>query len=156
MHLNGFIPNTLGRRVDCIFCRIISGKIPSQMLLESEHAVAILDAFPLAAGHTLVLSRRHCPKIQDMDPEENADLFATVRRAASHVDSAMTGASLIAIHNGRDAGQEIPHLHVHIVPRKPGDSAGAIHTMFDGMPRMSGSDMDETCAKIRGAGCVLK
>ena len=136
--------------MDCIFCRILSGEIPSRVVSESRHAVAMLDAYPLAAGHTLVVSRRHVSKVQQLDPEENADLFGLVGDVTSRVDSAMTGSTLVAIHNGRDAGQEIPHLHVHIVPREPGDSAGAIHSMFGGTVEMSGTDADAVCARLAG------
>ena len=126
--------------MDCVFCSIVSGAIPSRTLSTSKHSVAVLDAFPLAAGHTLVLSRRHCPKLQDMDADENSDLFAMVKKMASRIDSALCCSSLVAIHNGPDAGQEVPHLHVHIVPRKKGDSAaGAIHELFKGS---SGADSD--------------
>ena len=149
--VNDFISRLCRDRMDCIFCRIISGEIASRIISESQHAVAMLDAYPLAPGHTLVVSRRHVSKLQDLDPSECADLFELVRLVTSRVDSAMTGSTLVAIHNGRDAGQEIPHLHVHIVPREPGDSAGAIHSMFPGAKRMSESDADAVCARL---GCA--
>ena len=126
-----FIQSTDTLRMDCVFCGIVSRTIPARILSESQHAVAVLDAFPLALGHVLVLSKRHYQKIQDLQIEENTDLFALVHTMVGRVDSAMTGSTLIAIHNGREAGQEIPHLHVHIVPRNKGDSAGAIHSMFN-------------------------
>ena len=81
-------------------------------------------------GHTLVMPKRHCQKIQDMTSDENADLFAMVQKMTSKIDSSMTGSTLIAIHNGKDAGQDVPHLHVHVVPRAKNDSAGAIHALF--------------------------
>jgi histidine triad (HIT) family protein len=67
---------------------------------------------------------------------------------ASKVDS-ITGATLIAIHNGKDAGQEIPHVHVHLVPRSNDDSAGAIHSMFDSALKLSESELDELYNKLK-------
>ncbi len=135
--------------MDCIFCKIISGEIPSKRLSESTYSIAILDAFPLAAGHTLVMPKRHCQKIQDMTSDENADLFAMVQKMTSRIDFTMTGSSLIAIHNGKDAGQEVPHLHVHIVPRTSTDSAGAIHALFSNpATKMSDSDATVLCSKL--------
>lgn len=149
--VNDFILRLCRDRMDCIFCRIISGEIASRMISESQHAVAMLDAYPLASGHTLVVSRRHVSKLQDLDTGECADLFELVRLVTSRVDSAMTGSTLVAIHNGKDAGQEIPHLHVHIVPREHGDSAGAVHSMFPGAKKMPESDADAVCAQL---GCA--
>jgi len=57
--------------------------------------------------------------------------------------------TLVAIHNGKDAGQEIPHVHVHLVPRDKNDSAGAIHSMFDSSLKLSDSENDEICEKLK-------
>ena len=90
-----------------------------------------MDAFPLTKGHVLVIPKNHHKKIQDMSSIENSDLFETLVNAMmSKVDS-ITGSTLIAIHNGETAGQEIPHVHVHLVPRSKSDSAGPIHSMFE-------------------------
>ncbi|MFB5627888.1 MAG: HIT family protein [Nitrosarchaeum sp.] len=116
--------------MDCIFCKIISGQIPTKKIKETEHSMAFLDAFPLAKGHTLVIPKNHCVKIQDMSSEENSDLFSLVHKVLPKIDK-LTGSTLVAIHNGKEAGQEIPHVHVHLVPRITGDSAGPIHSMFN-------------------------
>ncbi len=125
--------------MDCVFCKIISGQIPSKFLKETIHSVSFLDAFPLAKGHTLVISKRHHQKIQDLSSIESADLFSLVCEMILNVDK-ITGSTLIAIHNGKDAGQEIPHVHVHLVPRSKGDSAGAIHSMFDSSIKLTESE----------------
>ena len=134
--------------MDCIFCKIVSGEIKSRSLKETKYSVSFLDAFPLATGHVLVISKNHHQKIQDMSIEENNDLFSLVHQMVSNVD-AITGSTLIAIHNGKDAGQEIPHVHVHLVPRSKNDSAGAIHTMFDSTTNPSESEMDELYEKLK-------
>ena len=134
--------------MDCIFCKIISGEIPATFLGETEHTVSFLDAFPLAKGHTLVIPKKHHQKIQDMSDEENSDLFSLVHKMTAKVDE-ITGATLVAIHNGKEAGQEIPHVHVHLVPRKEGDSAGAIHSMFDSTWKLSESEVEELNNKLK-------
>ena len=134
--------------MDCIFCKIISGDVSAKILNETENSVSFLDAFPLAKGHVLVIPKKHHQKIQDMSEKENTDLFSLVRLMASKVDS-ISGATLIAIHNGKDAGQEVPHVHVHLVPRSNNDSAGAIHSMFDSELKLSESESDELYNKLK-------
>lgn len=133
--------------MDCVFCKIISRQIQSKVIQESTHSMAFLDAFPLANGHTLVIPKNHHVKIQDMSAEENSDLFSLVHKVISKVDK-LTGATLVAVHNGKDAGQEVPHVHVHLVPRIDGDSAGPIHRMFDSK-KFSVSEIEEIYDKLK-------
>ena len=107
-----------------------------------------MDAFPLAKGHVLVIPKNHHQKIQDMSKEENIDLFTLVHQMISKVDS-ITGSTLVAIHNGKDAGQEVPHVHVHLVPRTRTDSAGAIHNMFNSSLKLSESEIKELYDKLK-------
>ena len=134
--------------MDCIFCKIISGEIKSKFLKETEHSISFLDAFPLASGHVLVIPKNHHQKIQDMGVKENTDLFSLVHEMVSNVDK-ITGSTLVAIHNGKDAGQEIPHVHVHLVPRSENDSAGPIHSMFNSDVNLSECEMDELYNKLK-------
>ena len=131
--------------MDCIFCKIVSGQIPARLIKETMHSMAFLDAFPLAKGHTLVIPKNHHVKIQDMTYEENSDLFSLVHIVLPKIDK-LTGATLVAIHNGKEAGQEIPH--VHLVPRTVGDSAGAIHSMFNPV-KFSDSEIEEIYNKLK-------
>ena len=134
--------------MDCIFCKIVSGEIKSKFLKETKHSVSFLDAFPLATGHVLIIPKNHHQKIQDMGIEENTDLFTLVHQMISNVDK-ITGSTLVAIHNGKDAGQEIPHVHIHLVPRSKDDSAGAIHSMFNSTVTLSESEMDGLYEKLK-------
>jgi histidine triad (HIT) family protein len=134
----------------CIFCGIILGNLPSNIIIEDEKAIAFLDAFPLAKGHTLVIPKMHFSKIQDMTEDHGSAVFHLVRKLvgpiekAAHVDS-----STIAIHNGKKAGQEIDHVHIHIVPRTIHDGAGPIHSMFMKRPNISSSDLNQLAVAIR-------
>jgi len=102
--------------MDCIFCKIAKKEIPSKIITETSKSIAFLDAFPVSRGHTLVIPKNHYEKVQDMTDIDNNDLFDTVHNVISKVDK-LTGSTLLAIHNGKDSGQEIPHVHVHLIPR---------------------------------------
>ena len=134
--------------MDCIFCKIIAGDIPVKILKETSSSISFLDAFPLAKGHVLVIPKKHHQKVQDMDNEENNDLFSLVHDTISKVD-AITGATLIAVHNGREAGQEVPHVHVHLIPRSKDDSAGPIHSMFNSALKLSESEVEELYNRLK-------
>ena len=134
---------------NCIFCKIIAGEISARVIIQNEKAMALLDAFPLAAGHTLVIPKSHYAKVQQMSEQDAVAVFDMVWKLAGAVETAsQVNASTIAIHNGSDAGQEVPHVHVHIVPRESGDGAGAIHSMFKIKPKLSPQDMDSLSNRI--------
>ena len=134
--------------MDCIFCRIVSKEIPTKILIETESCIGFLDAFPLAKGHVIVIPKKPYEKLQDLPTDPNTGVFSAVHSLISKVDS-LTGATLVAVHNGKDSGQEIPHVHVHLIPRNKGDSAGAVHSMFSQKPELSESEIDELCSKLR-------
>jgi histidine triad (HIT) family protein len=132
--------------MDCIFCKIISGAIPAKKLYETQHSLAFLDAFPLVRGHTLVIPKNHYDKVQNMSESDNKDLFETVRVISGKLES-LSPSSLIAIHNGKESGQEIPHVHVHVIPRNSSDGAGPVHSMFSRRPSLDENEL-ENIAKI--------
>ena len=96
----------------------------------------------------LVIPKNHHQKIQDMSQSENTDLFLLVHEMVSKVDS-IYGSTLVAVHNGIGAGQEVPHVHVHLVPRSKNDSAGPIHNMFNSSLSISESEVDEIYNKLK-------
>ena len=134
--------------MDCIFCKIISKEIPTKILYEDDDTVSFLDAFPVAKGHTLVIPKVHNAKIQDLPFDVNQKLFDTVHKMTSKVDS-LEGSTLIAIHNGKESGQEIPHVHVHLIPRSNDDSAGPVHSMFKDKIELSESEIDSIYNKLK-------
>ena len=136
--------------MDCIFCKIANKVIPSRIITETENSIAFLDAFPVSRGHTLVITKKHYEKVQDMTDIDNNDLFDTVHKVISKVDK-LTGSTLLAIHNGKDSGQEIPHVHVHLIPRAPDDQAGPVHSMFKDRPKLSDEELEQLCAKIKSS-----
>ena len=134
--------------MDCIFCKIISKEIPTKILYEDDDIISFLDAFPVAKGHTLVIPKKHHAKIQDLSFDVNQKLFDTVHKMTSKVDS-LEGSTLIAIHNGKESGQEIPHVHVHLIPRSNDDSAGPVHSMFKDKIELSESETDSIYNKLK-------
>ena len=134
--------------MDCIFCKIANKEIPTRIITETENSIAFLDVFPVSRGHTLVIPKNHYEKLQDLPTDINTEMFSMVHSLISKVDS-LTGATLVAVHNGKDSGQEIPHVHVHLIPRTKDDSAGAVHSMFSQKPELSDSEIDELCSKLR-------
>ena len=133
----------------CVFCRIFSGEIPANVIDRNAHALAILDAFPLAVGHALVISESHVGKVQDLGSAESQSIFELTKKIIPAVELGVgVGSTTIAIHNGIEAGQEIPHVHIHIIPRRQGDGAGAVHSMFRQRPESGSVDMGSVCRKI--------
>lgn len=128
--------------MDCIFCKIVNGEIKSRLIMESKNSISFLDAFPVTKGHTLVIPKTHYGKIQDMSQDDSVDLFRVVYEVVSKIDK-ITGSTLLAIHNGKESGQEIPHVHVHLIPRQSNDLAGPVHSMFKNRPNLSDDEFDQ-------------
>jgi histidine triad (HIT) family protein len=106
----------------CIFCQIIRKEAPASMVYEDEQVAAFLSNRPVNTGHTLVVPKKHYADIYEIPEEEAAYLFKITKRIAQAVKEATDIESLrIVQNNGKDAGQVIIHLHVHIIPMKPQD-----------------------------------
>ena len=127
--------------MDCIFCKIISKEIPAKILYEDDDTISFLDAFPVAKGHTLVIPKQHFPQIQDMSSIVNQKLFQTVHKMISKVDF-IKGSTLVLIHNGKDSGQEIMHVHVHLIPRGADDSGDSLDMAFHKKPKFTESEIN--------------
>ncbi|HOB04959.1 MAG TPA: HIT domain-containing protein [Propionibacteriaceae bacterium] len=130
----------------CLFCRIVAGHIPSRRVYEDDHAIAFLDIQPWHRGHTLVIPRRH---VDDAlaDPTALEEIAPAVIAAGNLLRERLEadGMNLLA-NTGATAGQEVFHLHVHLVPRYADDP---------GLDRLVGrgevGDLDEVLATITRA-----
>jgi histidine triad (HIT) family protein len=132
----------------CIFCSIVDGDIPSHKVYQDEETYAFLDANPLARGHTLVIPKAHHERVDDMPADVAGAVGRTIAAVVPGVEAAVDApASTIAYNNGRAAGQEVPHVHAHIVPRFSDDGAGPVHALF-GDP--GGADDEELAAVAEG------
>ncbi len=107
---------------DCLFCKIISGQVPANVVCEDERCMAILDAFPVARGHTLVLLKQHRRNMLDAGGEDLEAMMRLAGRLAPAIMQATGAPGLNMFCNNEPcAGQVVPHLHFHLIPRREGD-----------------------------------
>jgi histidine triad (HIT) family protein len=104
----------------CKFCQIIAGEIPAHFVLETDDVVAFLDHRPLFPGHTLVLPRAHIETLLDVPAEFVGPFFLEVQRVTAAVTEAMEAQGTFVAENNV-VSQSVPHLHVHVVPRRRKD-----------------------------------
>jgi len=108
-----------------IFTKISTGDIPGEIVYSDERVFALLDINPKADGHTLVVPRTEVPSFNDLPEEDVTALGLALRTICRGVCQAMgTTDYNLVVNNGASAGQEVPHVHVHIIPRKPGGGRG--------------------------------
>ncbi len=106
----------------CTFCKIAKGEIPSTKVHEDKKHLAILDLFPSVKGHTLAITKEHYQTILEIPPKELKELIATVQKVASGVEKGMNATGIVVTQlNNSSAGQAIPHIHFHIIPRYKND-----------------------------------
>lgn len=133
---------------DCVFCKIVAGKLPCFKLLEDESTIAFMDINPVNRGHALAVAKGHWPTV-DVIP---ADALAAVARTAQKVAKAAIkalapeGVNLVQA-NGTAAGQSVPHLHIHVMPRRPGDDLSLNWTPVPG----NMSEIEAVANKLRAA-----
>jgi histidine triad (HIT) family protein len=138
---------------DCVFCGIVAGDIPGRTVYEDEDVLAFLDANPLAPGHTLVIPKAHHERLNDLDDGLAGSVLGTLNALVPVVEDAVDApATTVAFNNGPEAGQEVPHVHGHIVPRFEGDGGGPIHTAAGDRPDLSEDELDDIAERIRDGG----
>jgi histidine triad (HIT) family protein len=107
---------------DCLFDQIIAGEIPATKVYEDDKILAILDIHPVNPGHVLVMPKKHCFNMLDADEETLQAMILATKKIAIAVLSGLGYDDFnLELNNGRIAGQIIPHLHWHIVPRTADD-----------------------------------
>ena len=134
----------------CIFCRIIRGEIPSYKIYEDERTLAFLDISPSAPGHTLIIPKAHVARVEDLPQEDAEALFNTLHGLVGGIQDAMeVPSSTIGINNGPESGQEVPHVHIHVIPRTRGDQGRIIQGLVQSMDRPSPEEMLRIAERIR-------
>jgi histidine triad (HIT) family protein len=137
---------------DCIFCQIVAGDIPARVVYEDDDVLAFLDANPLARGHTLVIPKPHHETLGDLPADAGEPVFAALHRLAPAIEAAVgADASNVAFNNGEAAGQEVPHVHGHVIPRFEGDGGAPIHAVAGARPDLSDDELDDIAADIEAA-----
>ncbi len=135
----------------CLFCAIAAGSIPAKKVYEDSSALAILDINPRNPGHTLVLPKKHYSTIFDMPSEDAGNFFRTVRKLASMVSNATKAQGInILQNNGLVAGQMVPHLHFHIIPRFANEGPVSLEGILQ-IKRMDEKMLDKMAAAIKTA-----
>ncbi|UIP00199.1 HIT family protein [Halobaculum sp. CBA1158] len=136
---------------DCIFCSIVAGDIPARTVAETDEALAFLDANPMSPGHTLVIPKAHRSRVADLSVEESRAVFDLVHELAPEIAAAVDAdAHTIGVNDGPDAGQEVPHAHVHVIPRFADDDGGPIHVAAGSRPDLSDDELDAIASSISG------
>ncbi len=133
--------------VDCVFCRIVAGQIPSTRVYQDRLTLAFMDIGQVNPGHVLVAVKAHAENLYALDDSQAAAVQRTVARVARAIRDAFVPAGLSVYQaNGRAAGQTVFHYHVHLVPRYEGDGM-ALSWPVKNPPR---EKLEEHAAKIRG------
>jgi histidine triad (HIT) family protein len=119
--------------MDCTFCAIIDGELPARFVYQDDHACAFLDINPLRAGHTLVVPRRHVQDLMDSGTPAVLGSMGDALQATARLLTTRLPADGVSVlqANGVAAGQEVFHLHFHLVPRSAGDRRLTDHTPDD-------------------------
>ena len=132
---------------DCLFCRIVSGEVTADVVLESEHMVGFLDHRPVFKGHVLLVTRQHVVTLPDL-PAELRDPFleAGQRVSAAVVDGLGAQGSFVALNN--TVSQSVAHLHLHVVPRTKGDG---LRGFFWPRTKYAEGEAAEYAARLRAA-----
>ena len=110
----------------CVFCRILAGEVPASVVLEADLVVAFLDIRPANPGHTLVVPRRHVDSFTDLTPTEVAQVAHCGQRVAAALKRGAVPCEgiTVSLADGAAAGQDVPHAHLHVIPRRATDGLG--------------------------------
>ena len=134
---------------ECIFCSIVDGEIPSRTVYETDEVLAFLDANPLAEGHTLVIPKAHHERLTDVPPSLAAEVMDALYRVTGAVEAAVDAeGATVGFNDGEAAGQEVPHVHGHVIPRWAGDGGGPIHAVAGERPDLGDDELDDVAERI--------
>lgn len=119
--------------MNCIFCKIVRGEVPSMTVYEDEYTVVFMDIAGDVDGHMLVIPKKHVKSILDCDSQTLHHLMTAVKKVADHCVNTCgyEGVNLLNA-SEESAGQSVPHFHIHIIPRKHGDG-------IDAWPKFTGA-----------------
>lgn len=131
----------------CLFCKIVKREIGAEIIFENEIAIAFLDILPRAPGHTMVVPKHHAQDILELPDELVGPFFQTIKKVIAQIDRALSPDGFtLGINHGKASGQEVQHLHFHIIPRWHGDGGGPIQRVVE---NQSKEDLKTIAQKIR-------
>ncbi|MFC9892183.1 HIT family protein [Nocardia sp. NPDC127579] len=138
---------------ECVFCRIVAGTAPATTVYEDDTLCAFLDIRPIARGHTLIIPKTHAAELEDLDADTGARIFRAGHRLALAMRRstlAADGANLV-MNDGKAAFQTVAHVHLHVIPRRHGDTLSFAKGFLLRRPH----DPEGTAAAIRAGIAAL-
>ena len=130
-----------------IFAKILRGELPKVAVYEDDATLALMDIMPSCEGHTLVITKEAAEGILDLSPESAAALIKTTQKVAKAVKKGLGASGVMLVQlNGAAAGQSIPHIHFHILPREHG-----LELTLHGRKMLDAATLEPVAAKIRAA-----
>jgi len=130
-----------------VFARILRGELPCAKVYEDAHTLAFMDIMPSIEGHTLVIPKESAETILELSPEAASHLMITAQRVAKAVKTALGSPGLMLVQlNGSAAGQSIPHVHIHVLPRSHG-----LELSLHGRTQADFAKLEDLAARIRSA-----
>jgi len=135
---------------ECLFCKIVNKEIEAKVIYEDENNLAFLDIYPHAPAHTVLIPKKHYYNILEVEDNEIASLFVALKKTLALIQNAINPDGFtVGINHKEAAGQVIPHLHIHLIPRFKNDGGGSIHSVVLNKPKES---IDEIYNKIKKHG----
>lgn len=136
--------------MDCLFCRIVKKEIPVNAIFENEAVLAFLDIHPRAEGHTLIIPKSHFKNLLDLPDLEVSGFFEGVKKVQEILNKVFKPDGFtMGINQNPAAGQEIDHVHVHLIPRFLGDGGGSVQGVVHSPSKGSLEEVEE---KIKNYG----
>lgn len=132
--------------MNCIFCKIIKGEIPSYKVYEDENVLAFLDIAPVNYGHTLIIPKKHYSNLEEISEEELCKVISVVKKVGKAMKDKLGVAGYnVGVNNDPVAGQIVPHVHFHVMPRNEKDGL----KLWPGGKYKDG-EAEEVLKKIKG------
>ena len=131
----------------CVFCEIALGRAEASIVYDDDQILAFMDLRPITTGHLLVVPRKHAESLADLDSDDGAQMFRVAQRLAAAIRASEVrsdGVNLF-LADGEAAGQEVFHVHLHVLPRYPGDGFGLQITSAE----PSRAELDDLAAQLR-------
>ena len=134
----------------CIFCKIVKGEIPSAKVYEDNGVFAFLDIKPFTKGHCLIISKKHFENIFDITEDALQKVFVAAKKLSEKIKNVLHADGIrLSQSNGKSAGQEVMHFHLHIIPRYNNDGLSANPTATLHLPMTDFEELKELAEKLR-------
>lgn len=117
--------------MSCLFCKIVKGEIPNYTIYEDDETLAFLDIFPLSKGHTVIIPKKHFVNLEDLTNKDWQNISLAIKNSLEKINVILNPDGCnVGINNKEAGGQEVGHVHWHIIPRYHSDGGGSIHSII--------------------------